>query len=146
MVLEVVEQKSGQIELTEALVAARTDAERSLSGSTRRGYARDLAAFQIRCEACAVTALPAEPQALAAYLEDLALTDRLATNGRSSPRLPSRTATPALSRPARRPRSSALGDRMVADVEKRRCKARGWIRQVSLATACGGNSRRRPRA
>jgi len=41
-----------------------------------------LAAFQIWCKARAVTALPAEPQTLAAYLADLTLTDRPATIGR----------------------------------------------------------------
>jgi len=80
--LELVERQAGQIALTEALAAARTYAERSLSASTRRGYARDLAAFQIWCQARAVTALPAAPQTLAAYLADLALTDRPATIGR----------------------------------------------------------------
>jgi len=82
MNLEVVVQQSGSIALTEALAAARTYAERSLSDSTRRGYARDLAAFQIWCQARAVTALPATPQTLAAYLAELALTDRPATIGR----------------------------------------------------------------
>jgi len=82
MELELVEQQSGAIELAEALAAARTYAERSLSDSTRRGYARDLAAFRAWCQARAVTALPAEPQTLAAYLADLALTDRPATIGR----------------------------------------------------------------
>jgi len=62
MQLEVVEPHSGQIALTEALAAARTYAERSLADSTRRGYARDLAAFRAWCQACAVTALPAAPQ------------------------------------------------------------------------------------
>ncbi len=64
MNLEVVEQQFGQIALVEALAAARTYAERSLSESTRRGYARDLAAFQAWCRARAVRALPAEPQTL----------------------------------------------------------------------------------
>jgi len=82
MELELVEQQSGQIALMEALAAARTYAERSLSDSTRRGYARDLAAFQVWCQARAVTALPAAPQTLAAYLADLTLTDRPATIGR----------------------------------------------------------------
>jgi len=82
MELELVEQQSGQIALMEALAAARTYAERSLSDSTRRGYARDLAAFQVWCQARAVTALPAAPQTLAAYLAELALTDRPATIGR----------------------------------------------------------------
>jgi len=82
MELELVEQQSGHIALTEALAAARTYAERSLSENTRRGYARDLAAFRAWCQARAVTALPAEPQTLAAYLADLALTDRPATIGR----------------------------------------------------------------
>jgi len=82
MELEVAERQSGQIALTEALAAARTYAERSLSASTRRGYARDLAAFRSWCRARAVTALPAEPQTLAAYLADLAVTDRPATIGR----------------------------------------------------------------
>ncbi len=82
MELEVAERQSGAIELTEALAAARTYAERSLSEGTRRGYARDLAAFQTWCLALAVTALPAAPQTLAAYLADLALTDRPATIGR----------------------------------------------------------------
>ncbi len=82
MELEVTERQFGQIALTEALAAARTYAERSLSDATRRGYARDLAAFQTWCQARAVTALPAEPQTLAAYLADLALTDRPATIGR----------------------------------------------------------------
>ncbi len=82
MELEVTERQSGAIELAEALSAARSYAERSLSDSTRRGYARDVAAFQMWCQARAVTALPAEPQTLAAYLADLALTDRPATIGR----------------------------------------------------------------
>jgi len=82
MELEVAERQFGQIALTEALAAARTYAERSLSDSTRRGYARDLAAFRVWCRARAVTALPAEPQTLAAYLANLALTDRPATIGR----------------------------------------------------------------
>jgi len=82
MELEVVEQQSGPIALSEALAAARTYAERSLSESTRRGYARDLAAFRTWCQAQGVAALPAEPQTLAAYLADLALTDRPATIGR----------------------------------------------------------------
>ncbi len=82
MDLEVVVQQSGSIALTEALAAARTYAERSLSEGTWRGYARDLAAFRIWCRARAVTALPAAPQTLAAYLADLALTDRPATIGR----------------------------------------------------------------
>jgi site-specific recombinase XerD len=82
MELEVVEQHSGPIALSEALAAARTYAERSLAVSTRRGYARDLAAFRVWCQARAVTALPAAPQTLAAYLADLALTDRPATIGR----------------------------------------------------------------
>jgi len=82
MDLELVEQQNGHIALTEALAAARTYAERSLSDSTRRSYARDLAAFRAWCQARAVAALPAEPQTLAAYLADLALTDRPATIGR----------------------------------------------------------------
>ncbi len=82
MDLEVVGQSFGQTALSEALAAARTYAERSLSDSTRRGYARDLATFRAWCHARAVTALPAEPQTLAAYLADLALTDRPATIGR----------------------------------------------------------------
>jgi len=82
MDLELVEEHFGPIALTDALAAALTYAERSLSASTRRGYARDLAAFQVWCQARAVTALPAAPQTLAAYLADLALTDRPATIGR----------------------------------------------------------------
>jgi len=82
MDLEVVEQQSGPIALGEALAAARTYAERSLSESTRRGYARDLAAFRAWCHTRGINALPAEPQTLAAYLADLALTDRPATIGR----------------------------------------------------------------
>ena len=82
MNLQVVDPQSGNIALTEALAAARGYAERSLSDSTRRGYARDLAAFRVWCQAHAVTALPAEPQTLAAYLADLALTDRPSTIGR----------------------------------------------------------------
>jgi len=82
MDLEIVEQQFGRLALTEALAAARTYAERSLSESTRRGYARDLAAFRVWCQARAVSALPAAPQTLAAYLADLALTDRPATIGR----------------------------------------------------------------
>jgi len=82
MELEVAKRQSGVIALAEALAAARTYAERSLSAATRRGYARDLAAFQTWCQARAVTALPAAPQTLAAYLADLALTDRPATIGR----------------------------------------------------------------
>ncbi len=82
MELELVERQFGPIALAEALAAARSYAERSLSASTRRGYARDLAAFRAWCQARAVTALPAAPQTLAAYLADLALTDRPATIGR----------------------------------------------------------------
>ncbi len=82
MDVKVLAKLSGTIALTEALAAARTYAERSLSEGTRRGYARDLAAFQIWCQARAVMALPAAPQTLAAYLADLALTDRPATIGR----------------------------------------------------------------
>ncbi len=82
MELEVAELQSGAIALSDALAAARTYAERSLSDSTRRGYGRDLAAFRVWCQARAVTALPAEPPSLAAYLADLALTDRPATIGR----------------------------------------------------------------
>ena len=82
MELEVVAPQSGQIALNEALAAARTYAERSLSESTRRGYARDLAAFRAWCTARSATALPAAPQTLAAYLADLAVTDRPATIGR----------------------------------------------------------------
>jgi integrase len=82
MELEVAKRQSGAIALAEALAAARSYAERSLSASTRRGYARDLAAFRAWCQARAVTALPATPQTLAAYLADLALTDRPATIGR----------------------------------------------------------------
>lgn len=72
----------GNIALSDALAAARGYAERSLSESTRRSYARDLAAFRTWCTARRATALPAEPQTLAAYLADLALTDRPATIGR----------------------------------------------------------------
>ena len=82
MELEVVEDQLGPIALGDALAAARTYAERSLSESTRRGYARDLAAFRTWCGRRAVMALPAEPQTLAAYLADLALTDRPATIGK----------------------------------------------------------------
>ena len=82
MGLEVVGSHFGNIALAEALAAARGYAERSLSESTRRGYARDLAAFRAWCTARRVTALPAEPQTLAAYLADLAQTDRPATIGR----------------------------------------------------------------
>jgi len=82
MELELVERQFGPIALAEALAAARSYAERSLSASTRRGYARDLAAFRAWCQARAVTALPAAPQTLAAYLADLTLTDRPATIGR----------------------------------------------------------------
>jgi len=82
MDLEVVAPQFGQITLTEALADARTYAERSISDSTRRSYARDLAAFRTWCQARAVRALPAEPQTLAAYLADLAQTDRPATIGR----------------------------------------------------------------
>jgi len=82
MDLEVVAPSSRHIALSEALAAARTYAERSLTASTRRGYARDLSAFRTWCQARGVAALPAEPQTLAAYLADLALTDRPATIGR----------------------------------------------------------------
>ena len=82
MELEVIELRSGEIVLAEALAAARSYAERSLSESTRRGYARDLAAFAAWCSTRGVTPLPAAPQTLAAYLADLALTDRPATIGR----------------------------------------------------------------
>jgi len=82
MDLEVVAPSSRHIALSEALAAARTYAERSLTESTRRGYARDLSAFRTWCQARGVAALPAEPQTLAAYLADLALTDRPATIGR----------------------------------------------------------------
>jgi len=82
MDLQFVEQQTGRLALTQALAAARTYAERSLSDSTRRGYARDLAVFRTWCQARAVAALPAEPQTLAAYLADLAQTDRPATIGR----------------------------------------------------------------
>jgi len=82
MDLELVEQQFGQIALAEALAAARTYAERSLSDSTRRSYARDLSAFQAWCLTRGVSTLPAEPQTLAAYLADLAQTDRPATIGR----------------------------------------------------------------
>lgn len=82
MDLELVEQQFGPIALSEALAVARTYAERSLSDSTRRGYARDLAAFRTLCQARAVAPLPAAPQILAAYLADLAQTDRPATIGR----------------------------------------------------------------
>ncbi len=68
--------------LAAALAVARSYAERSLSAATRRGYARDLAAFTVWCQARAVSSLPADPQTLAAYLADLALTDRPATIGR----------------------------------------------------------------
>lgn len=54
----------------------------ALSASTRRSYARDLAAFRTWCTARRATAIPAEPQTLAAYLADLAQTDRPATIGR----------------------------------------------------------------
>lgn len=54
MDVAVVAQQSGPIALTEALAAARTYAERSLSESTRRGYARDLATFRAWCQARAV--------------------------------------------------------------------------------------------
>jgi site-specific recombinase XerD len=80
--LGIAEQPTGRLALTQALAAARTYAERSLSESTRRSYARDLVAFQMWCRVRAVTALPAEPQTLAAYLAELALTDRPATIGR----------------------------------------------------------------
>ena len=79
MELEAARSHFGNIAIADALAAARTYAERSLSESTRRGYARDLAAFQAWCHARAVTALPADPQTLAAYLADLALTDWPAT-------------------------------------------------------------------
>jgi integrase len=82
MDIKVAERQSGAIALGDALAAARSYAERSLSESTRRGYARDLAAFRGWCGRRAVTALPAEPQTLAAYLADLALTDRPATIGK----------------------------------------------------------------
>ena len=82
MEIEAARSQFGNIALADALAAARTYAERSLSESTRRGYARDLAAFQAWCHTHAVTALPAEPQTLAAYLADLALTDRPATIGK----------------------------------------------------------------
>ncbi len=82
MDVAVVAQQFSPIALTEALAAARTYAERSLSDATRRGYARDLAAFTVWCSARGVSALSAEPQTLAAYLADLALTDRPATIGR----------------------------------------------------------------
>ena len=82
MELETVDEQSGPIALGDALAAARTYAERSLSESTRRGYARDLGAFKAWCGSRAVTALPAEPQTLAAYLAHLALTDRPATIGK----------------------------------------------------------------
>ena len=82
MDLEVVERQAGAIAMAKALAAARSYAERSLSESTRRGYARDLAAFQVWCMARSATALPAAPQMLAAYLADLALTDQPATIGR----------------------------------------------------------------
>jgi site-specific recombinase XerD len=82
MDLEVINSQFGNIALAEALAAARGYAERSLSDSTRRSYARDLAAFRAWCLARGVDALPAEPQTLAAYLAELALTDRPATIGR----------------------------------------------------------------
>jgi site-specific recombinase XerC len=47
-----------------------------------RTYARELAAFAAWCHARALTALPAHPQTLAAYLAELARTDRPATIGR----------------------------------------------------------------
>ena len=68
--------------LSDALAAAWGYAERSLSERTRRSHARNLAAFRTWCTAGRATALPAEPQTLAAYLADLALTDRPATIGR----------------------------------------------------------------
>ena len=82
MELKAARSQFGNIAIADALAAARTYAERSLSESTRRGYARDLAAFRAWCHENAVTALPAEPQTLAAYLAGLALTDRPATIGR----------------------------------------------------------------
>ncbi len=82
MDLGIIAPQSGQIALTEALAAARTYAERSLSDSTRRSYARDLVAFRVWCRARGVDALPAKPQTLAAYLADLAQTDRPGTIGR----------------------------------------------------------------
>ena len=82
MELDDVRSQFGNIALTDALAAARIYAERSLSESTRRSYARDLTAFRAWCTARRATALPAEPQTLAAYLADLARTDRPATIGR----------------------------------------------------------------
>ena len=72
MELEAARSHFGNIAIADALAAASTYAERSLSESTRRGYARDLVAFQAWCHALAVMA---DPQTLAAYLADLALTD-----------------------------------------------------------------------
>ena len=82
MDLVVAGSQLGNIALAEALAAARGYAERSPSESTRRSYARDLAAFQGWCTARRATALPAAPQTLAAYLANLARTDRPATIGR----------------------------------------------------------------
>ena len=82
MELEAARSQFGNMALTDALDAARTYAERSLSESTRRGYARDRAAFQAWCRARSIFAIPAEPQTLAAYLANLALTDRPATIGK----------------------------------------------------------------
>ena len=79
MELEAARSHFGNIAIADALAAARTYAERFLSESTRRGYARDLVAFQACCHALAVMA---DPQTLAAYLADLALTDRPARIGK----------------------------------------------------------------
>ena len=82
MDLETAGSQFGNIALADALATARTYAERSLSESTRRSYTRDLTAFRVWCTARSATALPAAPPTLAAYLADLALTDRLSTIGR----------------------------------------------------------------
>jgi integrase len=83
MNLELVEPSSGHsLALTEALARPRADAKRSISASTRQGYARDLVAFATWCQTRRLVSLPAEPQSLAAYLRDLARSDRPATIGR----------------------------------------------------------------
>jgi len=46
MELKAVASQPGSIALTDALAAARSYAERSLSDSTLRSYARDLGAFR----------------------------------------------------------------------------------------------------
>lgn len=64
------------------MAGARDYAEASLSEATRRAYRSDWAHFKTWCAEKRVSALPTSPQALAAYITDLARTRKVSTINR----------------------------------------------------------------